>query len=28
MTFKIQVQPDPNKPAHSLSFQNKFYFDD
>ena len=28
MTFKIQVQPDPNKPAHSLSFQNKFYFHD
>jgi hypothetical protein len=28
MTFKIQVQPDPNKPAHSLSFQNKFYFND
>ena len=28
MTFKIQVQPNPNKPAHSLSFQNKFYFDD
>lgn len=28
MTFKIQVQPDPNKPEHSLSFQNKFYFDD
>lgn len=28
MTFKIQVQPDPNKPALSLSFQNKFYYDD
>jgi len=28
MTFKIQVQPDPNKPAHSISFQNKFYFND
>jgi len=28
MTFKIQVQPNPNKPAHSLSFQNKFYFDE
>ena len=28
MTFKIQVQPDPNKPAYSLSFQNKFYFHD
>ncbi len=28
MTFKIQVQPDPNKPAHSLSFQNKFYYED
>lgn len=28
MTFKIQVKPDPNKPAHSLSFQNKFYFDE
>jgi Domain of unknown function (DUF4426) len=27
MTFKIQVQPDPNKPAHSISFQNKFYHD-
>ena len=28
MTFKIQIQPDPNKPAHSISFQNKFYFND
>lgn len=28
MTFKIQVKPDPNKPTHSLSFQNKFYYDD
>ena len=28
MTFKIQVQPDPNKPSKSLSFQNKFYYDD
>jgi Domain of unknown function (DUF4426) len=28
MTFKIQVQPDPNKPSKSLSFQNKFYVDD
>lgn len=28
MTFKIQVQPDSNKPAHSLSFQNKFYYED
>ena len=27
MTFKIQVQPDPNKPPFSLSFQNKFYYD-
>lgn len=27
MTFKIQVQPDPNKPAYSISFQNKFYHD-
>ena len=28
MTFKIQVQPNPNKPSKSLSFQNKFYYDD
>ncbi|HEB28001.1 MAG TPA: DUF4426 domain-containing protein [Porticoccus sp.] len=28
MTFKIQIQPDPNKPSKSLSFQNKFYYDD
>ncbi|MBQ0712829.1 MAG: DUF4426 domain-containing protein [Porticoccus sp.] len=28
MTFKIQVQSDPNKPSESLSFQNKFYVDD
>ena len=28
MTFKIQVQPNPNKPSRSLSFQNKFYYDD
>lgn len=28
MTFKIQVQPNPNKPPHSLTFQNKFYFDE
>ena len=27
MTFKIQIQPDPNKPAYSISFQNKFYHD-
>lgn len=27
LTFKIQVKPDPNKPSHSLSFQNKFYVD-
>ncbi|MEH6466689.1 MAG: DUF4426 domain-containing protein [Porticoccus sp.] len=27
LTFKIQVQSDPNKPSHSLSFQNKFYVD-
>lgn len=28
MTFKIQVNSDPNKPSQSLSFQNKFYVDD
>lgn len=25
MTFKIQVQPDPNKPADEISFQRTFY---
>jgi len=27
LTFKISVKPDPNKPAESLIFQNKFYYD-
>lgn len=27
MTFKIRVQPDPNKPAHPLSFQRTLYRD-
>lgn len=28
MTFKIDVSPDPDKPAHSLTFQRKFYVDE
>jgi len=27
MTFKIQIKPNPNKPSYSMSFQNKFYYD-
>ncbi|MBV1931929.1 MAG: DUF4426 domain-containing protein [Porticoccaceae bacterium] len=27
MTFKIQIQPDPNKPADDISFQRTFYYD-
>ncbi len=27
MTFKIQVQPDPNKPADEISFQRTFYYE-
>ena len=28
MTFKISIQPDPDKPAHNLSFQRRFYHDE
>jgi len=27
LTFKISVQPDPNKPAYDLKFQKKMYHD-
>ncbi|MGB1238147.1 MAG: DUF4426 domain-containing protein [Pseudomonadales bacterium] len=27
LNFNIQVQPDPNKPAHSISLSQKFYAD-
>jgi hypothetical protein len=27
MTFKIHIKPNPNKPSYSMSFQNKFYYD-
>ena len=27
MTFKIRVQPDPDKPAEEISFQRTFYHD-
>ncbi len=28
MTFKISIQPDPDKPAHNISFQRRFYHDE
>jgi hypothetical protein len=27
LTFKIQVQPDPSKPADEISFQRTFYYE-
>ncbi len=27
LTFKISVKPDPDKPAHDISFQRRFYYD-
>lgn len=28
MTFKISIRPDPDKPAHNISFQRRFYHDE
>ena len=28
MTFKISIKPDPDKPAHNIRFQRRFYHDE
>ena len=28
MTFKISIKPDPDKAAHNISFQRRFYHDE
>ena len=28
MTFKVSIKPDPDKPAHNIRFQRRFYHDE